>query len=471
MLLAVHRFISESFRAEYAGPEIISGLRVYQALCVFIFAFSLFVIVILKWKKSGLIPALVIVLLTAALMVPFKAASPPPLSAEGDETGLYLVVTRDLFSETMERWVAERRKNGFDVLIRTWKRAPSTTEIRDWIRQQADKNGGPCRYILIVGDCGADEEKWGEWHIPSIKYEFQFNQQAHKFVTDALYGDLDRNGSPDVPVGRLAVRSTSQLKVQIRKILTYQNRKPAPGRFRAVIWAGAKGYTPEIRYITGFMTERLPQWISPFIIDGAVHPGCSGYLTDQPAVFLGQLGQSPFLSVVASHGSFRSVTLASYRGKDNFLSVEDVAQMTSPGPSGVMFLLGCDSGRFNTSRSLGPSLSEAFAGHPGGPVGVVAATAETNPLTNYFFAEAMIDQLDSPKRTIGDFMIGVQRTLYRKGKRSLAENAQGDQLAKRLMASVPDNERKVLFAPEHLRHEVLMYNLLGDPACELKLPQ
>jgi hypothetical protein len=83
----------------------------------------------------------------------------------------------------------------------------------------------------------------------------------------------------------------------------------------------------------------------------------------------------------------------------------------------------------------------------------------------------MINQIDRRNRTIGEFILGIQRMLYQKGKEPLAAMAQGDPFAKQLMAAVPDNERKLLFAPEHLRHEFLMYNLLGDPACELKLPQ
>ncbi|MBW1836919.1 MAG: prolipoprotein diacylglyceryl transferase [Deltaproteobacteria bacterium] len=471
MLLAVHRFISESFRGVDAGPEIIPGLRVYQTLCVFIFAFSLFVFVILKWKKWGLIPAVGIALLVGALTVTFEPTNLEPLSNGNDEAGLYLVITRSLFSETLDRWAAERRKNGFDVLIRPWKRAPSTRDIRAWIGQQVDKSGGHCRYILIVGDCGADEEKWDEWHIPAVKHVFQVNQEAHEFVTDAVYGDLDRDGNPDVPVGRLAVRSTSQLKAQIQKILTYQYQELSPGWFRAIIWTGAKGYTSEIHQITSALTERLPKWVDPFIIDGDPRSEYSGYLPEQPRVFLEQISQSPFFTFIASHGSFRSVNIASYRGKEIFLSVEDLDQMKSRNPSGVMFLLGCDSGKFNTPWSLGLSLSEAFADHPGGPIGVVAATAATNPLTNYFFAKAMIDQLGHRNGTIGAFMLRVQRMLYQKGKRSLAEMAQDDRFAKQLIKAVPDNERKVLLTPEHLRQEVLMYNLLGDPACKLKLPQ
>jgi len=114
-------------------------------------------------EKAGLISAVGITLFTGALTVYLKPAGPPRLGASEDKPGLYLVITRSLFNETLDRWAAERRKNGFDVLIRPWKHAPSTRDIRDWIGQQVDKRGERCRYILIVGDCGADEEKWDEY--------------------------------------------------------------------------------------------------------------------------------------------------------------------------------------------------------------------------------------------------------------------------------------------------------------------
>ncbi len=468
MLLAVHRFISESFRSVEAGPVIIPGLHVYQAVCVFFFAFSLILFLVLKWKKSALIPAVGIALFTVTLTVSLKPASPPVSDADKDRTGVYLVITRDVFSETLDRWVAERRKNGFEVLIRSWRHAPSAMEIRAWIRQQADRAGVRCRYILVVGDCGADEEIWNEWHMPSVQHEFQFNQQTRRFPADALYGDLDQSGDPDIPVGRLAVRSPSQLKSQIHKILTYQKQQPASGLPRAVIWAGAKGYASETHRIVNSLAGGFPKWLTPVIIGGDVQVDHSEIFAGQPKAFIEQISRSPFISVVASHGSYRSVSLTPHGESDVFLAVEDVAQLTSPRPSGAMFLLGCDAGKFNTPSAWGVSLSEAFAAHPGGPVGVVAATGETGPLTNYFFAMAMIDQITMRHRTIGDFVLGVQRRLYRQGERSMADISLSDRFARKLMGAVPDDERHLLFTPGLLRYEVLTYNLLGDPACELK---
>ena len=468
ILLATHRFISEYFRGEDAGPEIIPGLRIYQSLCVFIFTFCLCVFVILKWKKVGSIAAMGITLFAGGLIITLAPAKPPRSDAVVDNPGLYLVITRDIFRETLDQWVNDREKNGFDVLIRPWKPTPSTRDIREWIRGQVE-HGECCRYILIVGDCGTGEEERNEWHIPSVRRTSLVNQRVHEFVTDTLYGDLDGDECPDVPVGRLAVRTTSQLKAQIQKILIYQHQEKPSGWSHAVVWAGAKGYSSQIRLIADALPERLPKWVTLFMIDGGLHSDPSGHLLDQPKIFLNQISRSPFLSVVVSHGSFRSITPASYRGKDVFLSVEDVASITSNRPSGAMFLLGCDSGKFNTPRSLGPSLSEAFAEHPGGPIGVIAATSGTNPLTNYFFAMAMIDQLDQGVDTIGDFVLGIQKKLYAQGERTLAEIAQGNSHAALLMKAVPGEEQNELFVSGILRREALMYNLLGDPACEMKL--
>jgi phosphatidylglycerol:prolipoprotein diacylglycerol transferase len=470
MILATHRFISEYFRGAGPGPEIISGLRIYQTLCVFIFAFSLCVFVILKWKKAGVISAVCITFFIGALTICLKPEKPPRFGAIAGQTGLYLVITRSLFTESLDQWIAMRRDDGFDVLIHPWEQAPSTREIRDWIKQQTDKRDVACHYILIIGDCGANGEERANWHIPSVRQLSQNNQQIPEFITDTVYGDLDHDGCPDIPVGRLAVRSTSQLKEQIRKILNYQNQKISPQWLRAIIWTGAKGYSSQIGLIADSLPERLPKWVTPFIINGDPDSSYSGHLPDQPKIFLNQISKAPFLSVVASHGSFRSITPASYRQKNIFLAVEDVISMTSHNPSGAMFLLGCDSGKFNTAQSLGLSLSEAFAEHPGGPIGVIAATAETNPLTNYFFAIAMIEQFDQQNLTIGDLMFGIQQKLYMQGKTTLAEIAQGDRFATKLMKAVPDREQQYLFVSEKLRREALMYNLLGDPACEMKLP-
>lgn len=470
MLLATHRFISEAFRGSEHGPEIISGLRVFQTVCVFIFAISLCIFVILKWGRRGWIIAAVIAVLTAIATVSLSPRAESELVADRAESKLYLVVTRSCFANQLAEWKEQRAKEGFTVTVHNWQDAPSSGEIKDWIKVQAEAAGGICSYILIVGDCTSEEDQVTQWHMPSIEHVFQQGGKTTKFITDILYGDLDGDNCPDVPVGRLAVQNTVQLKTQIDKILTYKQLVPSPEWSRTIIWMGAKGYTSQMQNITNILIQLLPAWMDRFVISADVRSAYSGYPPDQPKVFLDQMSRGAFLSIVASHGSFRSITPTIYEGKEIFLSVEDVANLTSRSPAGPLFLLGCDSGKFNTSQSLGPSLAEAFAAHPGGPVGVVSATGPTNPVTNYLITRAMIEQIDAKHEILGDLWLAVQRKFYRYGKLSLLQLAQDDELAKQLVQAVPDGEQPMLTTPELARKEILMYNLMGDPAGKLKLP-
>lgn len=470
MLLAGHRFISGFFRGDNPGPEIISGLRVYQTICIFLFVASLGIFMILKYKRPGWIIAGGLVLATALAVAVFRPSCESELAVTRRRSKLYLVVTRSCFAQQLADWKAQRVKDGFTVVVRPWKNAPSTDEIREWIKEQTGAAGGICSYILIVGDCTGDGDEVFGWHIPSVKLTFEPSQKSMEFVADALYGDVDGDGCPDVPVGRLAVQNNPQLKAQIDKILVYRHQMPEPGWFRVIIWAGAEGYTSQMSYITSSLVRHLPKWMERFIIDADLRSAYSGYPPEQPRIFLEQLSEPAVFSVVASHGSFRNITAATYQGEEIYLCVEDVAKLKSQRPCGGLFLLSCDSGRFNMPQAQGLSLAEAFANEASGPIGVVAATAPTNPLTNYFMVMEMMGQLDYGPDTIGDFLLGIQRSLYKQGKRSFSQSAQDDELAMRLLQVVPNNERYKLVIPELARYEALSYNLLGDPCCKLRLP-
>jgi hypothetical protein len=84
---------------------------------------------------------------------------------------------------------------------------------------------------------------------------------------------------------------------------------------------------------------------------------------------------------------------------------------------------------------------------------------------------AMIDQFSQEIGTVGDLLLGIQKSLYAQGEGTLAEMAQGNPHAEQLAKAVPQREQDGLFISGKLRREALMYNLLGDPACEMKLHQ
>ncbi|MHC4752283.1 MAG: prolipoprotein diacylglyceryl transferase family protein [Planctomycetota bacterium] len=472
LILSVHRFISEFFRGDYPGPEIFPHLRIYQSICIFLFVISLAVILILKWKKNAVAIAILLITTTIVTAAILKPASEKRLAKLRAGARLYLVVTRSVFVSELRVWKQQRTKDGFNVIIKDFEQAPSRQQISSWIEKQVNANEGLCSYILIVGDCAKENTSELLWHIPSVKRHVRFlSNNNREFYTDVLFGDLDNDGCPDVPVGRIPVRNSVELKAQIRKIITLERQRPQPDWYRTVIWQGAEGYTSSMQQITSYFAKILPEWLDTYIISGQTSSVHSGYPPDQPVLFLEQFNRPVMLSLIASHGSFRSVTPTVYNGEKIFLSVDDLAGAVFNQPSGVLFMLGCDSGRFYTSDEKGISLAEAFLNTSGGPVGIFASTEATNPLTNYFVSREMVEHLKDRHQTAGNLILAIQRSLYRKGKQSILQLAQADSLAKLLVEAVPEDEKHILEIPEAIRNEIIRYTLLGDPSIRLKLPK
>ncbi len=472
IIFSTHRFIQEFFRGTPPGPELISGLRIHQVICIIMFVVSLGIFLTLIKKKWCYIVSLILFLLTAASFFVFRPQSETQHAIAQSDSGIYLVITRSIFADNLAYWKTERENEGFNVIIGTWNNTPTPADIKKWIKAQTRVSDGLCKYILLIGDCAAKNEAPAEWHIPSFTVPFDRGKQTVSILTDSLYGDLDEDGSPEIPVGRLPVQDEPQLKTQIAKILNYKTQPLKPSWFRTLIWSGAKLYNTEMHGITTyFTTKMLPRWLDTFIISGNPDSVFSAYPPEQPTIFLNEISDPAFMSLIVSHGSFRSVTPTIYNKKDIFLSVDDVAQIKSITPIGPLIMLGCNSGKFNVPKGKGHSLAEAFVTHPGGPIAVISASGATNPLTNYFFTKALAAQLKKTHTTIGNLFLDIQRKLYREGKLSVIVMMQEDEFARQLANAVPERERQYLHLPAFVQKEQLQYILLGDPACKLKQPK
>ena len=99
--------------------------------------------------------------------------------------------------------------------------------IRDYIKFSHDNRG--TQYVLLVGgdvyDYRQFENEDATSFIPSI-YSATGNNITFAPV-DAKYVDLDNNNVPDLPIGRLPVRTTSQLEILLAKRAAYVNRNYA----------------------------------------------------------------------------------------------------------------------------------------------------------------------------------------------------------------------------------------------------
>jgi len=464
MILSVHRFITEGFRGTPHGPEIIEGLRFYQSVCVFLFAFSLCVFFLLWKGRKGLVPSAAVAVATALIVLVFHPVPEPRRIQARIAASKYLVVTRSAFVDDLKPWIEHREAQGYGVAVRGWDAAPSSDEVTDWIRKEA---GDTCSYVLVVGDCAAADEGSPAWHIPTNR---RTSTEGIPYGADAPYADLDGDGNPDVPLGRLPVRTPAELRTQINKIIEYDRRVPTPSWYRSVVWAGAEGYNEQMLRIREGLSTLIPDWLDYYMISGYPESAYAGYPPDQPREFLRELSKPSMLSLIISHGSYRSVTVSEYQDQEIVLTVEDAQALSSDEVLGPLFILACDSGAFDVPTADGPSLGEAFLQQRYGPVDVVSATMKMNPLTNYFVTRALVHHLHKADyRGVGDLFLAVQRDLYDRGRSTLRELAVNDSLANGFMASL--GQMAAWTTPRFLQREVLSYNLLGDPACRLYIPQ
>jgi hypothetical protein len=114
-----------------------------------------------------------------------------------------------------------RKQRGFTVYTTsTSSIGTSTTAIKNYI-QNAYQNFDPApEYVALVGDVG------GSYSIPTFEgdnYGFGHNTYGNACEGDHPYSQLNGNDLyPEVLIGRMSVRTTSDLSTVVSKIITYE---------------------------------------------------------------------------------------------------------------------------------------------------------------------------------------------------------------------------------------------------------
>jgi len=458
VLLSASRFFEEFYRGTPAGPELISGLRFYQSVCIVVLAFSLCGLLILWNKKVGTAVSVLVATATVALFVffrPVPVAVPAETRAEGEP---YLVMTRAVFADGLRPWVKLREQQGFRVILKTWDTVPSNEDVRTWIRQNATEN---CRYALLVGDCSArGENEDALWQMPALAL-------GKDDISDGAYGDINGDGMPELAVGRFPVRTPEELACLVAKVADYEARPLSGNSRQAIIWIGAAGFEEISRRMVSGLRDLTPPWLTPLLITDA------GNRMRQPTEFLEAQANPSFMSIVVSHGSYRDLSVGEGEGPGVNLTVEDVARLQGGHPSAPMFLLSCRAGKFDTEDERGRSLGETFCLHPAGPVTVVAATKSTNALVNYLFARAIAVQLTHRPAGLdsaGDLVRLVQCQLAGSGTGLNDPSLMQDETAAQILSAGAAKDGVPPEEPKDLVEDVAAYILLGDPAARLWFP-
>jgi hypothetical protein len=375
------------------------------------------------------------------------------LFGEAADERIWLVVTREMFVNDLKPLVERRRAEGFDARVSTLAPDKAIASLK---RRPS--------YILLVGD-DQPESKSEKWRVPSPRRELYRwrTSQPKQFAADMVLGDFDNDLIPDAPVGRLAVRTTKQLRQVVAKIIAYESEKPSLDDLRLCVWGGAPGYNSFIDSMAASMAitsvrGNSPPWVCPWmILSDAKHPLC-GSPRNQPAMFARQLSRGGAMGVLMGHGTTSGFfSMRSDRGDVWFTAPQACKAFTGEKPPPVLTIFSCDTGNFAGSRE---SMAESLLLATGGPVGLIAATTESHPLTNYFSGLCLLKSLGGGRRRLGDLWLNAQR------KAKLARNPMVEQLLANIEGKLEDK----INVDKLRRDQMLMYAILGDPASALRLP-
>jgi hypothetical protein len=380
-----------------------------------------------------------------------------PVLAESEATNekpIWLVVTRPRFQEAVKPLEQKRSKDGFETLISTKPVAEAIAALK---RRPA--------FLLLVGDDEPGKQK-EPWYVPSRRTElYRWRQwsQREEFASDTLWGDLDGDLVPDIPVGRIPVRTTEQLKLVVKKIIAFEQRQPTLDDLRLPIWAGAPGFNPMVDSLTtmlllNIVRDNASEWLRPWLLSAdKMHPLC-GWPPDHSTKFTKQLKRGGISAVLIGHGMtdyFHSMTFKNKRISYAAADAKDALARAPAAPP--LIIIACYCGSFAEKENC---LAESLLLMPGGPVAVIGATTESHPLPNYFSGLCLLRTLSGGDRRLGSMWLNSQRQAMKSR----------DFIIERLLMHAEGKLEEKIDVAKLRRDGILMYALLGDPATRLHLP-
>jgi hypothetical protein len=376
------------------------------------------------------------------------------LARAADKKPLWLAVSKPDLAEPLKPLAEKRRTDGFEVVL-------SDKPV------EAALSASPRRpdFLLLVGDDEPGQEK-APWYLPAkrLKLYRWRSVQPQEFASDAAWGDLDGDGVPDIPVGRIPARTRAQVELVVRKILAFESQPPAAADLQLAVWLGSPEYNAAINAMAAglgvsMLQTKGPQWLQPWFVSGSPSDAYCGWPPDQSARFTRQMKQGGVMGILMGHANADGFFSMTHAGRPIFYTAADAAQEFGKGPPvPPMVFFSCGSGEFARAK---PCHAKSLLLLPGGPVATIGATTESHPLTNYFSGVCLLSALGGQERRLGAVWHGAQRQA----------STSRDFVMEMLLRNVEGSLEKDINV-EKLRHDqLLMYALLGDPATRLRLPE
>lgn len=319
--------------------------------------------------------------------------------------GDYLVLGQQKFEPGLQRLMNDRLQSGLVPMFINIQAIydqfgagyPEPEAIRKFLDYAVKNWSLPPRYVLLVGDtshqAGDLNSGSADVWVPS---SFIYTALGGWTLSDADLVDFDRDGTPDLPIGRIPVRDERGLDVVVDKILGYEAQRLKNDQRQEIGMIIESGEPSFSDLATGFAAS-LPETFP--LLD--MSNRSVNFTRDWLQNYLKQ--PDPSLLVFIGHGSLTQLA------NTNLLNSDDFTSMDQASSYGVMAMFTCLTGYFGHPKS--EAIGEMLLERPeSGMAAVIVPTSLTLPDRQTALVSAFSDSLsDLEVRRIGDLVLQTQR--------------------------------------------------------------
>ncbi len=318
----------------------------------------------------------------------------------------YLVVAPASLLAAAELLADYRRGTGLDVLVASFEAVCDAfaagvrdpLAIRRLLVHARAHWAKPPRFVVLVGDGTYDYygyHAYGDNLLPPPLIATEFGV----FANDAPLADLDDDGWPDLPLGRIPVENAAQMAAYLVKLANWENNDPSAWPLTALLAADASTTGVE-RFAVN--AAALGQWLPTAATTHLLEVDVANPEATRVEL-LRLLNAGARLFNYVGHGSLSQ--LSPY----GLLRSVDIGGLANAELPTVLIAASCLVGQFSVPGhdSLAENLLLAANG---GAVAVIAAVAPTYNSANLFFNRQLLLAFDdSAHVTLGEAFLTAAR--------------------------------------------------------------